>query len=305
MRAHRRNFVIRLRAQTEQFLLSCRTLESFLEWIEALSAAVDLAPPLEERSLPRYHTLPRRRRRRVAAPRHAPTPATEAIGPGSVQEQLEIIRQNFPHLLAADNDDESAAASAASAAGGGDGDGDGDGGGAADPATTDGAEAILEGEDDLLGQDPLPPPSSQAESEIHPAFRITQRITHQPEEAFDRDGKWAPRSALTREDNMRLARRCAAELFADAPRQSDWVVVKGKRFRLVYESKKMVPDVWGEYYAAAVLLQSGAVTVKAAAKANARVKVASAQAQAANNAKLARPPEYEEAVAAARPESGR
>lgn len=293
-----------MRAQTEQFLLSCRTLESFLEWIEALSAAVDLAPPLEERSLPRYHTLPRRRRRRVAAPRPAPSPAAEGIGPESIREQLEIIRQNFPHLVVGDDDDDGSAvtattASAAAAAAGG--------GATVGTATTDGAETMLEGDDDLLGQDPLPPLADMAglegQSEIHPAFRITRRTTPQPEEAFDHDGKWAPPSAFTREDNLRLARRCAAELFADAPRQSDWVVVKGQRFRLVYESKKMVPDVRGEYYACggvAVLLRPGAAAAKAAAKTNARPKEAAAAA-AANNAKLARPPEYEEAVAAAAP----
>ncbi|CUS07039.1 unnamed protein product, partial [Tuber aestivum] len=102
----KRPFVIRLRAQTEQFLLSAKRVEVFLDWLEALSASVDLSPSLEERSLPRYQTLPRGRRRRQqqqphpiatsittapTAPATAATPATQtplsprsSTAPGSI-----------------------------------------------------------------------------------------------------------------------------------------------------------------------------------------------------------------------------
>ncbi|PWW75321.1 hypothetical protein C7212DRAFT_42024, partial [Tuber magnatum] len=60
----KRHFVIRLRVQTEQFLLSAERVAVFLDWLEALSASVDLSPSLEERSLSRYQTLPRRWQRR-------------------------------------------------------------------------------------------------------------------------------------------------------------------------------------------------------------------------------------------------
>ena len=80
----KRNYVIRVRAESEQFLLSCETVDTFLFWLESLGAAIDLAPPLDERSLPRYQTIPRRRRRR---PREV------------LQEQERIIREQFPNLM--------------------------------------------------------------------------------------------------------------------------------------------------------------------------------------------------------------
>ncbi|RPA71990.1 PH domain-like protein [Ascobolus immersus RN42] len=83
----KRHFVIRLRAETEQFLISFRKLEHMIEWIESISAAIDLSPSLDERSLPRYQTMPRRLR-----PAAIQTPAQ------LVQEQQTIIRSQFPHL---------------------------------------------------------------------------------------------------------------------------------------------------------------------------------------------------------------
>ena len=58
-----REFTIRVRAEAEQFLMCVSSLEELLDWIEALCAAVDISMPLDERSDPRYRTLPRRNRR--------------------------------------------------------------------------------------------------------------------------------------------------------------------------------------------------------------------------------------------------
>ena len=60
-------FVIRLRVEADQFLLSCSTVHTLLYWLECLNAAIDLAPPLDERSFPSHRTIPVRRRRRVQA----------------------------------------------------------------------------------------------------------------------------------------------------------------------------------------------------------------------------------------------
>jgi len=187
----RRHFAIRLRVQTVQFLISCRTLEPYLGWLEALSAAIDVSPSLEERSLPRYQTLPRRRRRRAAvtdATSGAPATAPEtAASLQVVQEQPDVIA----HDLQLTN--------------------------GATPGTVSRAMPAAE-------------PSS------------TLRSAAPPEEhAFDAAGKWAPRSGITREADLRLARRCVAVLCADAPRQSEFVVVKGKRYRIMWETKEMVP----------------------------------------------------------------
>ncbi|EPQ66352.1 hypothetical protein BGT96224_3230 [Blumeria graminis f. sp. tritici 96224] len=59
----RKRYVIRVRAETEQFLLSCANLEIFVTWIQSLSAAIDLATPLDDREYPEDFSLPRRQRR--------------------------------------------------------------------------------------------------------------------------------------------------------------------------------------------------------------------------------------------------
>jgi hypothetical protein len=200
----KRHFAIRLRVQTVQFLISCRTLEVFLEWLEALSAAIDLSPSLEERSDPRYQTLPRRRRRRVNLAPATAGPLTRAT---TAQERFGAMRGNLPH----------------------------DAEGTALGRQTSNQESI-HGTADILEATPTHPRT--------PAH-LRRARTQQPEEEeppFDADGKWAPRAQITREANLRFARRCMAILARDAPRQSDFVVFNGKRYRLLYERKKMLPD---------------------------------------------------------------
>ncbi|KAH8155639.1 uncharacterized protein LAJ45_00649 [Morchella importuna] len=177
----KRHFVIRIRAQTEQFLLSCRTLEVFLEWLEALSAAVDLSPSLEERSLPRYQTLPRRRRRR--------------------RRDQDATTTTTPNTNT-------------------------------DTTTTTTTPAAPE-RNETPSPPPLPPPRSRP--------RAQTRLPQTDLDASASTGKWAPAQAVTAEANMRYARRCMAVLVGDAPRQSDYVIQDGKRYRLVYEKKLLEP----------------------------------------------------------------
>ena len=63
MASNRKNHVIRIRAESDQFLLSCQRIETFVYWLQALSTAMDLALPLDERELPRDFSVPRHQRR--------------------------------------------------------------------------------------------------------------------------------------------------------------------------------------------------------------------------------------------------
>ncbi|KAF8545167.1 hypothetical protein BDD12DRAFT_157243 [Trichophaea hybrida] len=262
----KKTFVIRLRVQTEQFLLSCSSLESFVEWLEVLSAAVDLSLPLDERSLPRYQTLPRRRRRHVTPP--APTPVTGAtpeptpvvdvleipgFGPETVQDQDEIFRRYFPDFA-------------------------GDSGSGGEGPALSNQESISNSSDIL----------ALASPGISPIFRTTSSPSRRAVETeeLDHNGKWAPRQALTPLENMRLARRCMAELFADTPRKSDFIVDKGRRFKLLYESKEMVPDDGRD-----MSVGSGGCGSGTAARGKGKGK------DLAEDIKLPRLPEYEEVIA--------
>ncbi|KAK9317883.1 hypothetical protein V1522DRAFT_418235 [Lipomyces starkeyi] len=57
--------VIRVRAEGEQFLMLCNDARECIEWTSAMQVACDLALPLDERTIPRYRSIPSRRRRRI------------------------------------------------------------------------------------------------------------------------------------------------------------------------------------------------------------------------------------------------
>ncbi|POS83949.1 hypothetical protein EPUL_005336, partial [Erysiphe pulchra] len=64
----KKKHVIRIRAETEQFLLSCDKLETLVNWIQTLATAIDLATPLDDRDYPEDFYLPRRHRRSRTSP---------------------------------------------------------------------------------------------------------------------------------------------------------------------------------------------------------------------------------------------
>jgi len=67
----KKKFVLRIRAEGEQFLMQCSNEEDRDAWVEAVQAGSSIALALEDRSMPKHVTLPRRRRGR-----YAPTPGS-------------------------------------------------------------------------------------------------------------------------------------------------------------------------------------------------------------------------------------
>lgn len=61
---HKRRNVIRVRMEGEQMLFQAVDDAACVAWIETFQAATNIAPPLDERYMPKFVTLPRRRRRR-------------------------------------------------------------------------------------------------------------------------------------------------------------------------------------------------------------------------------------------------
>ncbi len=49
----RRREVIRIRAETDQFLLSCVELSTSVNWLDGIFAAISVAAPIDERDFPR------------------------------------------------------------------------------------------------------------------------------------------------------------------------------------------------------------------------------------------------------------
>ncbi|SCU95953.1 LANO_0E11980g1_1 [Lachancea nothofagi CBS 11611] len=61
---NRKTFVLRLRCETEQFMLSFSHVDDMIMWGVHLSIGIGVALDLDFRELPTYRTVPRRRRRR-------------------------------------------------------------------------------------------------------------------------------------------------------------------------------------------------------------------------------------------------
>ncbi|WAQ90088.1 hypothetical protein PtA15_12A73 [Puccinia triticina] len=76
----KKKYIVRVRAEGEQFLLQAKDDRGVIDLIEALQAATNVSLDLDLRALPKFITLPRRRRRRRIVPGDAPGPAAAAPG---------------------------------------------------------------------------------------------------------------------------------------------------------------------------------------------------------------------------------
>jgi hypothetical protein len=90
---HRKKYVIRVRAETDQFLLSCYRLETFFQWLESLFVAINLALPIDDREIPRDPSIPRPRRRR----RCTSEGLLRRESPALVREQLRVVGEQDPY----------------------------------------------------------------------------------------------------------------------------------------------------------------------------------------------------------------
>lgn len=209
-----REHVLRLRLETEQFLLCAETQEEMLTWVENLCAAIDISPPLEDRSEPRYRSLPRRSRRQrvldgVRLAGDMENLSNVDAGRRIIAEQEAIIRQLYPHL-GLSNTQESQEVTHAQ-------------------QTSDPDRDEFDADDVRF---PTRRPGSSSMS------RTTSR-EGEPD-AEDRpstgesngDPKHATYPLPSRSQALRYRRRCAPVLLACSPRVSDVVFSGGRRLRI-------------------------------------------------------------------------
>jgi hypothetical protein len=246
-----REFVLRLRVETEQLLLSSSTHEGMLDWVEHIAAGLDLAPPLEDRSMPKFRSLPRRTRRQRQIEEAA------RLGPSSqdgsdarrveidrrlVAQQEQLFRQLYPHLAtdapAERNERQNEERQ--------EGEEDPD---AADldpaDAREEGAEVSPTEIDRTITRDSnvdLPvsrPTTASVTRDLHtPSLRslASRKGTYNP--------KTAPiRPAPTPDQLIRLRRRCAPILLAKSPRASPIIYDNGKRVQIDMKRLQMSPFV--------------------------------------------------------------
>jgi hypothetical protein len=209
-----REFVLRLRLETEQFLLCAASQEEMLDWLEALCAAIDISSPIEDRSEPRHRTLPRRSRRQrtldgARIEGDLENLSTLEAGRRIIADQERIMRQLYPHLVAdvagADQPQESS-----------------------EPTRT--LPSNIDPETDDLDPEDVRFPSARrtsvhnGESERRPSSSSTTESSADPKSRLPH-GHSASQA-------LRYRRRCAPVLLASSPRVSDVVFTDGRRMRI-------------------------------------------------------------------------
>lgn len=209
---NRRRYVIRVRAETDQFLLSCVELSTFVKWLNGLFAAIDVAAPIEERDFPRDMSIPRIQRIRwFRGESPTPTPITvEDVPESSVvepaDESTEPAAEPRPVVSVL----------------------------AREPQTRIEAEP----EEDTSA----PPPR------IDPVHRLS--TSSYPNDAVDPgSGKWFPEHQWSSAHDMLYAKLCYSNLLFKSPRKSSYIISQGKQWYVDWTTGRMVrvlPPTYGE-----------------------------------------------------------
>ncbi|KUJ21461.1 uncharacterized protein LY89DRAFT_694908 [Mollisia scopiformis] len=240
----KKRYVIRVRAEGDQFLLSCHKIETVVLWLQSLFAAIDLAPPLDDREIPRDLSIPRRTRRRlVARGGFSATPANTAL----VREQEEIISTQFPRLAESVSPPSSSSTPSLTPSRTN-----------SSPTPTSSSATPISISSPISSSPPTPTPTART-SLLHRARHAIQfptstsshsSSTHQPPNPnLTSDGKWRPQHQWTHFYDMMYAKRCMAVLTQRSPRKSNLVIMKGKRWMVDWATGKLErcePPDYGE-----------------------------------------------------------
>lgn len=264
--ARRRRYVIRIRAETDQFLLSCIELSTFNRWLEGLFAAIDVALPIDDRDFPRDMSIPRMQRVRwfrsqagqagfAASETQIPEPEVSLPDEPSTEEST-TLRSTTPSLrrrssspdplpslyqqgeseatrlpTVPDEDEEGDDE---------DEDEDEDQAGPASQART--APVFADDDEDAdLTEGPAPP-------RLDPAHRLS--TTSYPNVGIDpHDGKWVPEHRWTSAHDALYAKLCYSNLLFRSPRKSHYIIKQGKKWYVDWSTGRMVrvlPPAYGE-----------------------------------------------------------
>jgi hypothetical protein len=224
-----KEWILRLRLESFQLLLCFDTEEIMLDWCEKFCEGIDIAPPIEDRTEPRYRSLPRRSRRQRQLENHLQAEGDAylltTLGSQLVQQQESIMREYYPHLARDAGEQQHAqcprheTAATVPERGANSGDADMDEFDAAD--VTEGPVTHT------LSGAPMSPTTSRSASDAsaEPYDPKTSRRNSGP----------SPESAL------RYRRRCMPVMYKLSPRSSDVVFCKGMRFRIDHRRSILKP----------------------------------------------------------------
>ncbi|KAJ4384320.1 hypothetical protein N0V86_001167 [Didymella sp. IMI 355093] len=206
-----REHAIRIRVETEQLLLCAPTQESMLDWVEAFCAAIDISSPIEDRSEPRYRSLPRRNRRQRILDGAQLGDDLDSLsnmdaGRRIIAEQERIIRQFYPHL-----------------------------GGGQQMGNVTTVTATADPELDDFDPEDVRFPARNGLSRVS-----SQDDEEEPPSTASSDPKHGSVARPTPSEALRYRRRCAPVLLSSSPRVSDVVICDGKRMRINVKEHTLV-----------------------------------------------------------------
>ncbi|KAK8003148.1 hypothetical protein PG989_002867 [Apiospora arundinis] len=197
----KRRYVIRVRAETDQFLLSCIELPNFIRWLDALFAAINVAPVIEEREFPKDQSLPRGTRLAFSGGRGI-AEGSEVTNRGGTTRPAPVIHHSamtprYPRPR---------------------------------------PPSQPEPDSYQLTDDPLP----LSHTHVHQQTRLHPSLLSSSASPFsaattasvssDDGGKWRPRHEWTTTHDMVYAKQCYSLLLFRSPRKSNYIVVQGKKW---------------------------------------------------------------------------
>ena len=236
----RRRYVIRVRAEEDQFLLCCIELETFVKWLECLFAAIDVAAPIDDRDFPRDMSIPRIQRirwyRGQSPVRISPENETREVGPRQEEDDAPSIptptvppprrrRSSTPDPLPSPD--------------------------LLTEGTVDAAIAREEPQsepelDHQPGDDPGSIP--HIGPRLEPAHRLS--TSSYPNPAINpHSGKWFPEHNWSSAHDLLYAKLCYSNLLFRSPRKSNYIISKGKQWYVDWGTGRMVrvlPPTYGE-----------------------------------------------------------
>ncbi|KAF2224997.1 hypothetical protein BDZ85DRAFT_87080 [Elsinoe ampelina] len=224
-----RHYGLRLRSELDQFVLTYQAEEQIMSWVNHISAGIDIAPALDERTLPRQCTMPRRRRRQqrevtandMSDPRFieeqrrllAAYPSMRGNAENALQRtrsNLEPVREDSvttstAPLAAPEQDQEDIDLSAI----------------AEEAPTQRPVSGASNAERSFV--------SSEATQSTRPTIAELYALN------FGSDGKWAPPHPRTAAQTYRYIKRCQPILLGDTPRHSSVMIADGRYVRPNYK----------------------------------------------------------------------
>lgn len=233
----RRRYVIRIRAETDQFLLSCVELSTFVKWLEFLFAAIDVAAPIDDRDFPRDMSIPRIQRIRWFQGQSPALPgfAASSDSARNVEASADSGSATNPQETSTTNPPETSTTS-----------------------TENPRQSILSPQTESFSETPNQIPATQRplqELAARPPPRIDPRTRRLSNSSYTNaavdphSGKWLPEHQWTNAHDLLYAKLCYSNLLFRSPRKSNYIISKGKQWFVDWGTGKMVrvlPPAYGE-----------------------------------------------------------